>query len=91
MKVPALILAGGKGRRLEQPIEKPLIDFLGKPFIDCVVEAVKASKSISTFYVVPVAILLIQKKRSYREGGIIFEQTPKGTTVTCSKPSSKIS
>jgi adenosylcobinamide-phosphate guanylyltransferase len=52
MKVIALIMAGGKGKRLGLPIEKPLLLFLGKPLIEWVVEAVKAAQSISNFYIV---------------------------------------
>ena len=39
MKVPALIMAGGKGKRMGLPVEKPLLPFLGKPLIDWVAEA----------------------------------------------------
>ncbi|UCF45049.1 MAG: NTP transferase domain-containing protein [Candidatus Bathyarchaeota archaeon] len=52
MKVPALIMAGGKGKRMGLAIEKPLLPFLGKPLIDRVVEAVESSKKISEFYIV---------------------------------------
>ncbi|MCW4046925.1 MAG: NTP transferase domain-containing protein [Candidatus Bathyarchaeota archaeon] len=52
MKVPALIMAGGKGTRMELSVEKPLLPFLGKPLIDWVVDAVKSAKRISEFYVV---------------------------------------
>lgn len=52
MKVFALIMAGGKGKRLGLPVEKPLLQFLGKPLIEWVVEAVKASQNISDFYIV---------------------------------------
>ncbi|HEX9261920.1 MAG TPA: NTP transferase domain-containing protein [Candidatus Bathyarchaeia archaeon] len=52
MKVPALIMAGGRGRRLGVPVEKPLLPFLGKPLIDWVVKAVSSAKKISEFFVV---------------------------------------
>lgn len=52
MKVPALIMAGGKGKRLGVPVEKPLLPFLGKPLIDWVVKAVSSAKRISEYYVV---------------------------------------
>lgn len=45
-------MAGGKGKRIGLPVEKPLIPFLGKPLIDWVIEAVKASEHICEFYVV---------------------------------------
>ena len=52
MKVPALIMAGGKGERIGQHIEKPLLPFLGKPLIDWVVEAVASANKVSEFYIV---------------------------------------
>ena len=52
MKVPALIMAGGKGKRMGLPVEKPLLPFLGKPLIDWVVEAVQSAKKVSELYVV---------------------------------------
>ncbi len=52
MRVPALIMAGGKGKRMGLPIEKPLVSFLGKPLLDWVVEAVASAEKISEFYVV---------------------------------------
>ena len=52
MKIPALIMAGGKGRRFRSNIEKPLAPFFGKPLIDWVVEALKSASKISKFYIV---------------------------------------
>ena len=52
MKVPALIMAGGKGKRMGLPVEKPLLPFLGKPLIDWVVEAVESAEKVSEFFVV---------------------------------------
>lgn len=52
MRIPALIMAGGKGKRMGLKIEKPMLPFLGKPLIDRVVEAVAAAEKISEFYVV---------------------------------------
>jgi len=52
MKVPALIMAGGKGRRIDSKIEKPLLPFLGKPLIERVIEAARSAKNISEIYVV---------------------------------------
>jgi adenosylcobinamide-phosphate guanylyltransferase len=52
MKVPALIMAGGKGKRMGLPVEKPLLPFLGKPLIDWVVDAVESAEKVSEFYVV---------------------------------------
>jgi adenosylcobinamide-phosphate guanylyltransferase len=52
MKIPCLIMAGGKGKRMNLPVEKPLLLFLGKPLIDWVVEAVASSNMVSDFFVV---------------------------------------
>ena len=52
MRIPALIMAGGKGTRIGLAVEKPLLPFLGKPLIEWVVEAVKSAEKISEFYVV---------------------------------------
>ena len=52
MKVPALIMAGGKGKRMGLPVEKPLLPLLGKPLIDWVAEAVQSAEKVSEFYVV---------------------------------------
>src|SRR4030042_1869729 len=49
MRVPALIMAGGKGKRMGLPVEKPLLPFLGKPLIDWVVEAVAFAEKVSEF------------------------------------------
>lgn len=56
MKVPTLIMAGGKGKRMGAlPVEKPLLPFLGKPLIDWVAEAVASAKDVSEFFVVTSA------------------------------------
>jgi len=52
MKVPALIMAGGKGARMGLPGEKPLLTLFGKPLIDWVIEAVVSTKNVSDFFVV---------------------------------------
>ena len=52
MIVPALIMAGGKGKRMGLPVEKPLLPFLGKPLLDWVAEAVATAEKVSEFYVV---------------------------------------
>lgn len=51
MGIVSLIMAGGKGERMRQKKEKPLIRLLGKPMILWVIEAVKAAKEISKVYV----------------------------------------
>jgi adenosylcobinamide-phosphate guanylyltransferase len=55
LKIPALIMAGGKGKRLGLPVEKPLLSFLGKPLIEWVVDAVESAEKVSEFAVVTSA------------------------------------
>jgi len=55
MKVPALIMAGGKGSRMGLTTEKPLLPFLGKPLIDWVEDAIAKATKISEFYVITSA------------------------------------
>jgi adenosylcobinamide-phosphate guanylyltransferase len=53
LKVPALVMAGGKGKRMGAlPIEKPLLPCLGKPLVDWVCEAVAGAGKVSEFFVV---------------------------------------
>ncbi len=52
MKVPALIMAGGKGRRMELTGEKPLLPFMGKPLIEHAVDAARSARKVSKFFVV---------------------------------------
>jgi len=50
MRLPALLMAGGEGTRLETDEEKPLFDFKGKPMVDWVLEALLGSNKISYVY-----------------------------------------
>ncbi len=51
MRIVALIMAGGRGKRFGGDIEKPMIRLLGKPLIKWVIEATKASERLSETYV----------------------------------------
>ncbi|MCW4030058.1 MAG: NTP transferase domain-containing protein [Candidatus Bathyarchaeota archaeon] len=55
MKIPALIMAGGRGTRMGLPTEKPMLPFLEKPLIDWVAQAIQEAKNISQFYVITSA------------------------------------
>lgn len=55
MKIVALIMAGGKGTRFGGDTEKPMAVFMGKPIIQRVIEAAKASKKIAETYVAVTA------------------------------------
>jgi len=59
MRIVALIMAGGRGKRFGGDIEKPMIKLLGKPLIRRVIEATKASKRVSETY---VAVTLYNSK-----------------------------
>lgn len=50
--IPALIMAGGRGSRMGLPTEKPMLQFLGKPLLDWVAEAVLSATEVSEFYVI---------------------------------------
>jgi adenosylcobinamide-phosphate guanylyltransferase len=50
--IPALIMAGGRGSRMGLPTEKPMLQFLGKPLLDWVAEAVLSASKVSEFYVI---------------------------------------
>jgi adenosylcobinamide-phosphate guanylyltransferase len=52
LRVPALVMAGGRGSRMGLSVEKPLLSLLGKPLIDWVVDAVKSAERVSDLYVV---------------------------------------
>ncbi len=45
-------MAGGKGKRLRLPVEKPLLPFLGRPLIDWIADAVGSAEKVSEFIVV---------------------------------------
>jgi uncharacterized protein (TIGR00454 family) len=68
MKIPALIMAGGKGKRMGLTIEKPLLLFLGKPLIEWVVEAVKSAKKVSEFYIVTSENAPETEKKCLKDG-----------------------
>jgi adenosylcobinamide-phosphate guanylyltransferase len=78
MKVPALIMAGGKSKRMELAIEKPLLPFLGKPLMDWVVEAVKSSKKVSEFYIVTSENAPETEKKCLKDGLKVIRTDGKG-------------
>lgn len=78
MKVPALILAGGKGKRIGLPIEKPLLLFLSKPLIDWVVEAVASADKVSEFYVVTSVNTPETEKHCKNKGWKVLRTAAKG-------------
>jgi adenosylcobinamide-phosphate guanylyltransferase len=78
MKIPALIMAGGKGTRMGQPIEKPLLNLLSKPLIDWVAEAVVNANNISDFYVVTSPNTPQTERHSKSRGWKVLRTDAKG-------------
>jgi uncharacterized protein (TIGR00454 family) len=78
VNVPALIMAGGKGKRMGLPVEKPLLPFLGKPLVDWVVEAVASARKVSEFYVVTSANTPETEKRCNSKGWKFLRTDAKG-------------
>jgi adenosylcobinamide-phosphate guanylyltransferase len=78
MRIPALIMAGGRGKRMGLSAEKPLLPFLGKPLIDWVAEAVESASKVSEFYVVTSANTLQTEEHCQTLGWKILRTDAKG-------------
>jgi adenosylcobinamide-phosphate guanylyltransferase len=78
MKVPALIMAGGKGKRMGLAVEKPLLPFLGKPLLDWVVEAGLSAGRISEVYVVTSGNTPETENRCASKGWKVLRTAGKG-------------
>lgn len=52
MKIPALVMAGGRGSRMGLSTEKPMLPFLGRPLIDWVADAILYASKISHFCII---------------------------------------
>ncbi len=78
MKVPALIMAGGRGKRMGLPVEKPLLPFLGKPLIDWVAEALACAEKVSEFYVVTSINTPETEKHCLSKGWTVLRTEAKG-------------
>ncbi len=79
MKIPAFIMAGGKGKRMGVlQVEKPLMPFLGKPLIDWVVEAVGSTKNVSKFFIVTSSNTPETEKRCKLKGWQFLRTDAKG-------------
>jgi adenosylcobinamide-phosphate guanylyltransferase len=71
-------MAGGRGKRMDLAIEKPLLQFLGKPLIDWVVNAVKTANKVSYFYVVTSPNTPKTEEKCVKEGLKIVRTDGKG-------------
>jgi adenosylcobinamide-phosphate guanylyltransferase len=78
LKVPALIMAGGRGSRMGLPTEKPLLPFLGKPLIDWVGEAVASAEKVTDFYVITSANTPQTEKHCIEKGWKVVHTEAKG-------------
>jgi adenosylcobinamide-phosphate guanylyltransferase len=78
MKVPALIMAGGKSKRIGLAIEKPLLPFLNRPLIEWVVEAVESSKKVSECYIVTSENAPETEKKCLKDGLKVIKTDGKG-------------
>jgi len=78
MNVPALIMAGGIGKRMALPVEKPLLPFLGKPLVDWVAEAVASAKKVSEFHVITSVNTPKTEKHCQNRGWKVLRTDAKG-------------
>lgn len=78
MRIPALVMAGGLGKRMKLTVEKPLVWFMGKPLIERVVEAVKSASKISEFYIVTSPNTPETEAKCLKEGLHIVRTDGKG-------------
>ena len=75
MKLNALIMAGGKGTRLEAETEKPLLELEGRFLIDYVIEAVAGCERIDRFWAV-TSPHTPKTERHLKEKSIQIQQAP---------------
>jgi len=78
MKVPALIMAGGRGKRICSDIEKPLLSVQGKPLIERVVKAAKSANNISEIYIITSINTPQTEKKCIKDGLKILRTDGKG-------------
>jgi adenosylcobinamide-phosphate guanylyltransferase len=71
-------MAGGKGKRMGLPTEKPLLPLLGKALIDWVAEAVASAEKVSAFYVVTSENTPETEKHCLEKGWKILRTDAKG-------------
>jgi adenosylcobinamide-phosphate guanylyltransferase len=78
MKVPALIMAGGRGKRICSDIEKPLLSVQGRLLIERVVNAAKSAKNISEIYIITSGNTPQTEKKCIKDGLNILRTDGKG-------------
>jgi adenosylcobinamide-phosphate guanylyltransferase len=75
MAVTALVMAGGKGKRMTLPQEKPLLTVGGKPVVDWVLAALKNAKLIDSI-VVAVSPNTPETTKHLQQLGVTLLETP---------------
>ena len=73
--VTALIMAGGKGTRMELDVEKPLVEINGKPMIQYVINALKNADKINNI-IIATSKNTPETKTFLNEQGIDIIETP---------------
>ncbi len=71
-------MAGGKGKRLGLPVEKPLLPFLGRPLIDWIVDAVGSAEKVSGFIAVTSPNTPETEKHCQKKGWRFLRTDAKG-------------
>ncbi len=71
----ALVMAGGKGTRMEHSVEKPLVEINGKPMIQYVIESLKSANKIDDI-VIATSENTPETETFLKEQGIKTIETP---------------
>ncbi len=71
-------MAGGKGTRFSNKMEKPMALFMGKPLIRRVIDATKQAKKISEIYVAVTSISPKTTQEAKKAGVIVVETDGNG-------------
>ena len=73
--IMALVMAGGKGTRMEHSVEKPLVEINGKPMIQYVIESLKSANKIDDI-VIATSENTPETETFLKEQGIKTIETP---------------
>lgn len=75
MGVVALVMAGGKGTRMQITEEKPLIKVCGKPVIEYVLDALRKAKNVDSI-IVATSASTPRTSKFLREHNVELIETP---------------
>jgi len=78
LQIPVLIMAGGKGTRFSNALEKPMALFMGKPLIRRVINATRDAKKISEIYVAVTSISPKTAEEAKNAGVTVLETDGNG-------------